>query len=132
METRFLIKHKILQNSRGYRFILAKTRIPVEKHEDESDAWQQRVNLSITAAIRAKSPRCQSPTNEIENLSKVCQTFCLLEQKGQQSCQTCQTCRFQNSVVNQTQIPRLPSLPLSEFVPIKYTLELYHIFPLIE
>ena len=79
--TQFPIKHKILQNSRFLRFILAKTRFPVEKHEDESSAWQQRVKLPITVATRAKSSRFQSSANEIENLSKVCQTICLSEQK---------------------------------------------------
>ena len=64
--------------------------------------------------------------NEIENLSKVCQTFCLLEQKVQQACQTCQTCRFRNWRVNQTQIPSLLSLPLSELVPVKHTLSLFY------
>ena len=51
-----------------------KTRLPVEKYEEESGAWQQRVKISITVATRGKSPRVQSSTNEIENLSKVCQT----------------------------------------------------------
>ena len=122
METQFQIKHKFLQNSRGFRFILAKTRFPVEKHEDESGAWQQRVNLTITVATRAKSPLFQSFANEIENLSEVCQTFCLMEWNVQQACQTCQTCCFRNWGVNQTQISSLPSLPFSELVPIKQTL----------
>ena len=40
-EKQFPIKHEILQSSRlaGFRFILAKTRFPVEKHEDESGFW---------------------------------------------------------------------------------------------
>ena len=89
----------------------------------ESGAWQQRIELPITVATRAPSPRFQSSANEIENLSKVCQTFCLLEQKVQQACQTCQTCRFRNWGVKQTQIPSLPILPFSELVPIKHTLK---------
>ena len=105
----------------GFRFILAKTRFQVEKHEDESGAWQQRV-ITITVTTRAKSPRFQSSANEIEDLPKVCQTFCLLEQKVQQACQTCQICRFRIWGVNLTQIPSPPSLPFSELVPIKHTL----------
>ena len=58
-----------------------KMRLPVENHEDESGAWQQRVKLPVAIATRAMSPRFQGSANEIENLSKVCQTFCLLEQK---------------------------------------------------
>ena len=38
----------------GFRFILAKTRLPVEKNQHESDAWQQRVKLRITVARHAK------------------------------------------------------------------------------
>ena len=79
---------------------------PVLGNKDSAD--------SITTAARANSPHFQSFTNENENLSKVCQTFRLLEQKVQQAfqtCQTCQTCRFRNLVANQTQIPSLPSLP---------------------
>ena len=30
----------------GFRLILAKMRFPVEKHEDESGAWQQKLNHS--------------------------------------------------------------------------------------
>ena len=106
----------------GFRFILAKTRFPVEKYEDESGASQQRVKLPITVAMQAKLPRFQSSGKEIVNLSKVYQTFCLLEQKVQQACQTCQTCRFRNWGVNQTKIRSLPSLMFSELVPIKHTL----------
>ena len=51
------------------------TRFPVEKHEDESGAWQQRVKLPITVATPAKLPRSQSFANENENLSKVCQNL---------------------------------------------------------
>ena len=101
----------------GFRFILTKTRFLAEKHEDVSGAWQQRVKLPITVATRAKSPRFQSPADEIENLSKVCQT-CLLVQRAQQACQTC---RFRNWGVNQTKIPNLPSLPFSVLVPLKHT-----------
>ena len=102
----------------GFGFILSKTRLSVEKHEDESVSWQQRVKLPITVAAQAKLPRFQRSANEIENLSKVCHTFYLLEQKVQQACQTC---RFWNWGVNQTQIPSLPSLLFSELVPIKHT-----------
>ena len=70
METQFPIKHKKFFKPEGFRFILAKTRFPVEKHEDESGAWQQRVKLPITIAMRAKSPRFQNHANEIKNLSK--------------------------------------------------------------
>ena len=84
METQFPINTKFFKTA-GFRFILVKTRFPVEKYEDESGAWQQGVKLPITVATRAKSPHFQSSTNEIENLSKVCQTFCLLEQKVQQA-----------------------------------------------
>ena len=41
-ETQFPIKRKNAKAA-GIRFILAKARFPVEKHEDESGAWQQRV-----------------------------------------------------------------------------------------
>ena len=41
----------------GFRFILATMRFPVEKYEDESGAWQQRVKLPVTVAARAKLPR---------------------------------------------------------------------------
>ena len=107
----------------GSTFILAKTSFPVEKQEDEPGDWQQRVKLPIIAATRVKTPRFQSSGNEIENISRVCQTFCLLEQKVQQVCQTCQTCRFRNWDwgVNQTHIPNLPSLLFSELGPIKQT-----------
>ena len=70
METQFPIKHKFFK-AIGFRFILTKTRLPAEKHEDESSAWQQRVKL----------PRFQSSANEVENLSKVCQTVSQLEKK---------------------------------------------------
>ena len=92
---------------------------------DKSGARQQRVKLLITVATRAKLPIFQSSANEIGNLSKVCQTFCLLEEKVKQASQTCQTCRFRNWGVNQTQIPSLSSLPFSELVPIKHTLRMY-------
>ena len=98
MEIQFPIKHKFFKGA-GFRFILAKTRFPVEKHEDESGR-QQRVKLPITVATRVKLPRSQSSANEIENLPEVCQTFCPLEQKFQQACETCQTCRFRNLGVN--------------------------------
>ena len=45
-------------------------------------------------AARPNSPRFQSFANENENLSKVCQTFRLLQKKVRQAFQTCQTCRF--------------------------------------
>ena len=97
--------------------------IPAENHKDESGAWKQLVKLRTTTMVKkANSPRFSEFCNENENLSKVCQTFCLLEQKVQQAFQTCQTCRFQNLVVNQTQIPSLPILPFSELLPIKHTL----------
>ena len=60
----------------------------LKKHKDESGAWQQRCQPP------ANSPRFQSFANENENLSKVCQTFRLLQQKVRQAFQTCQTCRF--------------------------------------
>ena len=87
------IKHKIRQTA-GFRFILVKTSFPVEKHEDESGAWQQ----------------------------KVCQTFRLLEQKVRQAFQTCQTCRVRNWGVHQTQILSFPSLSFSKLAQIKNTL----------
>ena len=42
-------KHSAQSNTKvfktvGFRFLLAKTRFSVEKHEDESGAWQQRLN----------------------------------------------------------------------------------------
>ena len=49
------------------------------KHDYESGAWQQKLQLPITVATQANSSRFQSFTNENENLSKVCQTFYLLE-----------------------------------------------------
>ena len=82
-------------------------------------AWQQRLMLRITIASQAKLPRFQSFANENEDLSDVCQTFCLSEQNVQQDFQTCQICRFRNVGVNQTRISSLPSLPFSELVPIK-------------
>ena len=98
------------QRALGFGFILAKARFPVGKKEDQPGAWQQRVELPITVAARAKLPRFQSSANEIENHSKVCQTICLLELKVQQAFQTCQTCRFRNLA----QILCLPSLPFSD------------------
>ena len=123
METQCPIEHKILQTT-GSRFILAKTRFPVEKHKDESGAWQQRVKLPITVATRAKSLRFQSSANEMENLSKVCQTIVTREP-------TFWSRRFSRPAkpakpavfgigVNEIQIPILPSLPFSELVPIKH------------
>ena len=105
----------------GIRFILAKTSFPVEVYEDESDAWEQRLN-GLKAA-RANSLRFQSFANINENLSKVCQTFRLLKQKARQVCQTYQTCRFRNLVVTQTQIPSLPNLLRSKLAPNKHTHE---------
>ena len=100
-----------------------------------------------TVATRANSRRFQSFANENENLSKVCQTFCLRKQNDQQACQTCQTCqtchflgcvpehlkrkvsyfsfqvawisdyRFRDLGVNQIQIPSLPNLSFSDFDP---------------
>ena len=121
LETQFPIKHKILQDSR-FEIYPGEDEVPVKKHEAESGAWQQRVELPITVAARANSPRFLSSANEIENPSKVCQTFRLLEQKVQQACQTCQTCRFWNWEINQTQFPSLPSMPFSEVVPVKHIL----------
>ena len=95
MEAQLPIKHNVPQSSR-FRIFLGEEEVSVEKHEDESGAWQQRVKLPITLATRAKLPRSQSSANEIENLLKVCQTFCFLEQKVQQACQTSQTCRLRN------------------------------------
>ena len=48
------------QVSSSFRVILRKTRFLVEKHEDESDTWQQKVKSPITVAMRANSPRFQS------------------------------------------------------------------------
>ena len=76
---------------------------------------------SITIATGANWPPFHSFTNyENENLSKNCQTFCLLEQNVQQAFQTC---RFRNLGVDLSQIPSEISLPLSELVPIKNTLK---------
>ena len=50
METQFQIKHKFLKTA-GFRLILAKTRFTVEKHEDESGAWQQRVTEPVLPMI---------------------------------------------------------------------------------
>ena len=103
--------------------ILARTRFPVEKHEDVSGAREQRVKLTITLATRAKLPRSQSSANEIENFSEVCQTFCPLEQKVQhRPAKLAKPAVFGNWGVNQTQVPSIPSLPVSELVPIKHTL----------
>ena len=107
---------------RGFQLKNTKTsKATKSKATEQSKAKQQRAKLPITVATRAKSPLFQSSANEIENLSKVCETFCLLEQKVQQACKTCQSCRFRNRGVNQTQFPSLPSLPFSELVPIKHT-----------
>ena len=59
------------------------------------------LTYSVTIATRAISPRFQSFTNKTrKDLFKVCQTFCLSEQKAPQAVQTCQTCRFRDLVVN--------------------------------
>ena len=77
MRAQFLLcQQKVALKAAGFRFILVKTRFPVEKYEDESDDWQQIVKLPVTVVMRAKLPRFQSSANEIENLSKVCQTYC--------------------------------------------------------
>ena len=47
-----------------------KTRFTVEEHDYESGAWQQRVNLPMTIAKQANSPRFQSFVDENENVSK--------------------------------------------------------------
>ena len=65
-EKHFPIKHIILLNSRFW-FIVVKTRLPVDKHEDELGAWQQRTSAS----------KFFSFADENENLSKDYQTFCL-------------------------------------------------------
>ena len=98
---------------RGFQLTDTKTS-PVLGNKDRID--------STTIAARANSPCFQSFANKNENLSKVCQTFGLLEQKVRQAFQTCKTCRFRNLVVNQTQIPSLPSLLFSELAPIKHNL----------
>ena len=95
-EAQCSIKHKILQNS---RFILAKTRFLVEIHENESGAWRQRLNWlnchgsTIKFALFSEFPKSN------ENLSKVFQTFRLLEQR----------------VAYLPNLPNLPNLPFSEF-----------------
>ena len=71
-ETQLPIKHKVLQSSMFQIHPDKDERFPVEKHEDKSGAWQQRVALPITVATRANLPRFHNSTNEIENLSKVC------------------------------------------------------------
>ena len=38
----------------GFRFILTKTRFPVEKHDYESGPWQQRLELPITVSSATK------------------------------------------------------------------------------
>ena len=78
-------------------------------------------SIIIIIATPASTLRFQSFANKNENLPKVHQTFRLLEQKARQAFQTCQTCRFQTLVVNQTQIPSLPSPPSTELAPIKHT-----------
>ena len=98
---------------RGFQLKNTKTSL-VFGNKDRTD--------SITIA---NSPRFQSFANKNENLSKVCQTFRLLELKARQAFQTCQTCRFRNLVVNQTQILSLPTLPFSELAPIKHTLTFF-------
>ena len=119
-----LIRHKLFKTS-GFRFILAKTRFPVEKHEDESGAWQQNLKLLITVGTRAKSPRFQSSANQMENLSKLCQTFCLLKKKVQQACQTCQTCRFWNWGVNRTQV-KFTKITVIQFVGLTNEEAIFH------
>ena len=61
-------------NTAGFRFILMKTRFPVEKHDYECcpchpPCWKICPG-SITVATRAKSPHFQSFSNENENLSR--------------------------------------------------------------
>ena len=60
------IQTRIILQNVGFRFILAKMRFPVEKDEDKSGAWQQRVKLPITVATRAKLLRCQSSANKLK------------------------------------------------------------------
>ena len=98
---------------------MAKTKFPVEEHEDESSAWQQICTDSITIATQANSPRFQSFTNESENPSSA--KLCLLEQKVQETFQTCQTCCFRTLGVNEAQILSLRRLPFLGLVPIKHT-----------
>ena len=80
-------------------------------------AWCLATSITVTN-YRSNASKF---TNETENLSKVGQTLCLLEKMAQQACQIC---HFRNWRVNQTQNLSLPSLPFSEFVPLKRTLRL--------
>ena len=91
----------------------------------------QKLNSSKQQASEltaiANLPRFQSFSNKIENLFKICQTLCHMEQKAPQAFQTCQTCqtrRFRNLGSIKTPILSLPSLPFSKLVPIKHALEM--------
>ena len=73
METQLPIKHKFF-TAEDFRYFMAKTTFPVDKHEDFSCAWQQQAKLpTTTIGKRANSPHFQSFANENENFSKVCQ-----------------------------------------------------------
>ena len=77
METQFPIKEKLLQNSR-FQIYQREDEVSSRKTRlEKSGVRQQRVELQIPVATRAKSPRFQSSGNEIKNLSKVSQIFCL-------------------------------------------------------
>ena len=56
--------------------------------------------------------------NKNEDLSRVCQTLCLLEQKVQNVFLSYQMYRFEDFEVGQKQIPNLPFILFSEFFPI--------------
>ena len=65
----------------GFRFIVVKT--------SQLKNQKMRLVLGNSVAMRAISPRFPSFVNENENRSKVCQTFCLLEQMAYQAFQAC-------------------------------------------
>ena len=46
MEMQFPIKRKLLQSS-GIEIYPGEDEVPIEKHEDESGAWQQRVKFRL-------------------------------------------------------------------------------------
>ena len=81
----------------GFRFILTKARLPDEKRDYESGAWQRRVKLSITVATLSK----------FTLLSKISK----LKRESLPSLQNL----LPFGVEGSAGLPNLPKLPFSEF-----------------
>ena len=108
------IKQKTLQilKTSSIRFILVKTTFPVEKHKDESGAWQltrlpqQRELIRLVFSVSPMKTRI------------ACQTFCLLKQTSQQAFQT-EPNKYNYGSINR-------SLPLVCGVQTIYRMSLHH------